>query len=700
MDHSSGLHLILRYATFTILVMRKHRPFSYLSQLVHRLRSLTTLAIVFIVLFFFPFFCVPVVPVAQSEEGQPPRVRWVEIGSDSIKEFPKKGRDANDNPKVDDSLEEVIESLSDRVVSESEAKGEGSARESEAEGVVNPADLSNSFVKVDSSSRIQVYVYCNEISEGNLKKLSELGFEKEIIDEEYRIIQGWIPYDKIEQVAKLGFVKEITPPSYGTTNAGSVTTNGDEFLGAKDVRSELSVDGAGVKIGVISDGVRTLRDSKRSGDLPNEVEIGYVENCHKVPTSCNEGTAMLEIVHDIAPGAQLGFYYGFTTVAFKEGVDYFRKNRYDIIVDDILFFLEPYFEDGPVARKAKQAVDEGIIFVSAAGNTAKRHYQAPYNYANGYHDFDSGASSTDVHLSVDFKSATRCQSYVQAIDSAGKSFAKPEEITREKNFIHIHGEGKNLKEIEIFIKGGCELEGKYATPGDSIVGHAAVPGVIAVGAVDENRKVRDYSSRGPSSIMNGRGGFERRPKPDVVALDGVETSAKGFESFKGTSAAAPHVAGIVALMIQGYNRRAKEAGIEEVDKLERAKQITNILKCTAGSGNCKGHNNTYGYGIVNAQRGSVQRAISAGESAKAAPPPVTDGGSGGGGCSLWGEAKNAQSGIIDILMTFAPLFILILICFIRRGGARRCPERAEGWSRPIRREGEGKHKGYTYEMMV
>src|SRR5437868_3505299 len=88
------------------------------------------------------------------------------------------------------------------------------------------------------------------------------------------------------------------------TGQGSRTSEGDVTHLAFAARGAFHVDGTGIRIGVLSNGVSSLADSQARGDL------GPVTILPGQGGSGDEGTAMLEIVHDLAPGAQLYFATG------------------------------------------------------------------------------------------------------------------------------------------------------------------------------------------------------------------------------------------------------------------------------------------------------------------------------------------------------------------------------------------------------
>ena len=91
-----------------------------------------------------------------------------------------------------------------------------------------------------------------------------------------------------------------------TVGQGSKASEGEFTHRAFAARGVFHTSGAGIKIGVLSDGVRNLATSQALGDLGDVTVIGNPAPC-PLTTSCDEGTAMLEIVHDLAPGAQSVF---------------------------------------------------------------------------------------------------------------------------------------------------------------------------------------------------------------------------------------------------------------------------------------------------------------------------------------------------------------------------------------------------------
>jgi Subtilase family len=170
----------------------------------------------------------------------------------------------------------------------------------------------------------------------------------------------------------VGNVAGVPPP----TGQGSRSSEGDVTHGAYTARGTFHANGAGIKIGVLSDGVTNLAASQAAGDL------GPVTVLPGQTGSGDEGTAMLEIVHDIAPGAQLYFATAFTSItSFAQNIRDLRTAGCDIIVDDVFYFVETPFQDGQAPGVVStsnggvviQAVNDvtaaGAMYFSSAGNS-------------------------------------------------------------------------------------------------------------------------------------------------------------------------------------------------------------------------------------------------------------------------------------------------------------------------------------------
>jgi len=437
-----------------------------------------------------------------------------------------------------------------------------------------------------------VYVDADGITDANIQRLTEAGLRPELAAKEMNVVQGWLPTERLEQVAALPFVRRITPPDYAVTRCvGSVCTEGDAILNADDLRA-LGYDGTGVKVGVISNGVDSRASAVASGDLPASITIH--------PTlggSGDEGTAMLEIVHDLAPGASLFFAGPSTSVEMVSAINWLANTAAcDVIVDDLGFYGQPFFADGSVALAARNAVTvSNRVYASAAGNDCGFHYQGFYTYYAPYylwdlHDFKAGTGVDDnldiwVHpgellvvflqwdepfgasgedydlLLFDFTDGMLLSGALVGGQTTQDGNDDPEEfVVWVNNDTVDHDIGVAVgnyyglaapQTLEIFA--WLPFSDDDDTCGDSIFGHPAVAEVISCGAIDSfdagNDDIEWFSSWGPSTIAFPS--TQIRPTPFCASIDGVSvTGAGGFPStFFGTSAAGPHAAAVAALLL-------------------------------------------------------------------------------------------------------------------------------------------------------
>ena len=145
---------------------------------------------------------------------------------------------------------------------------------------------------------------------------------------------------------------------------GSVTWQGVTAHQANLAHS-AGITGTGAKVCVLSDGVNTIAARVTSGDLsPVDVLSGQAG-------SGDEGTAMLEIIHDMAPGAALGFATGFNgSLSFASNIVALRTTSLcDIIVDDLSYFAESAFQDDTIAQAVNTVTAAGALYFSSAANS-------------------------------------------------------------------------------------------------------------------------------------------------------------------------------------------------------------------------------------------------------------------------------------------------------------------------------------------
>ncbi|MBK7501151.1 MAG: T9SS type A sorting domain-containing protein [Ignavibacteriales bacterium] len=451
-----------------------------------------------------------------------------------------------------------------------------------------PFEQSANFEESISEGTVYVYVYLNqEYSTSVINSYSEIVTDR---DEKNHIVVAWVKAKNLEALASLNAVKMVRTVMPPVIRTGSVTTEGDAIHRTSNVRTIFDENGTGVNVGIISDGVDTRSTAQVTGDIPADGSgLTVLSNTY----GGDEGTAMLEIVHDMVPGAELYFHdLGGNTLAFNSAIDDLVTAGNNIICDDIGWLLEPFYEDGVVASHINSVINSNdIIYVSSAGNAGDSHYQGdffPSVTQPTQHDFSEGGT-TGAYLYLPLAVGEQAIIVLQWDDQFGDSgndydlylynYGTASVVASSENF--QSGAGDPLEYIvytrpvggpasydyaiivdqysgssvnlEVFIYAPANYSNNIKAQ-DAIFGHAAVDDVVSVGAVryTTTSTIEFFSSQGPSTITFPVA--ESRQTPKIVGVDGgVITGAGGFGSFDGinyrfygTSASAPHVAAVLS----------------------------------------------------------------------------------------------------------------------------------------------------------
>lgn len=463
------------------------------------------------------------------------------------------------------------------------------------------------LIKVDAKGQAIVDIDA-VVNPSLLTGIANVGGSVDFSSQRFHAVRAHIPLSKLEKVADMKGVKFIKRASEAIAHTGSVDSEGDVTHKADLARSAFGADGSGVKVGVLSTGIDFLTQAQSTGDLPPNITVlpnqaGVVDG---------EGTAMMEIVYDLAPGAQLFFATGFNSEAsFAQNILDLRKAGCDVIVDDIFYFDESPFQDGPVAQAVNTVTADGAIYFSAAGNEGNKDHNnsgtwegdfvdggaaaSPVNgkggnvHSFGASNFDivdqpgfatvlfwsdpAGASTNDYDLYVlDSTGTTVINSSTTVQNGNQDPFEIAQPTAAGQQIVVVKAAGADGRFLHIdTIRGNLRIN----TAGN-ITGHATAENGFGVAAVDQHRAypnpftggpsnpVETFSTDGPRRKFYQPDGTPYTPgdfsstggrvfqKPDIAAADGVTTTVPGFAPFYGTSAAAPHAAAICALL-KSYN---------------------------------------------------------------------------------------------------------------------------------------------------
>jgi subtilisin-like proprotein convertase family protein len=270
-----------------------------------------------------------------------------------------------------------------------------------------------------SKGTTEVDVRATQLSGDLLDRLEAVGAELAYASKPMDSVRATIPLSALKEVGAWRDVRRVEPAVGSIISA--VVSEGDVAHAAAAARTQSRVTGVGVKLCVLSDGVDGLAASQAAG------ELSAVDVLPGQAGRGNEGTAMLEIAHDLAPRAELGFATFYPSDAsFADNIRTLRfEAGCDVIVDDVLYFNEHPFQDGPIAQSVNAVTADGALYFSSAGNEGNTIDGTSGNYEDDFidsgrpagkfagvaHDFDPGpgvqvyepvspASSADVPVTL------------------------------------------------------------------------------------------------------------------------------------------------------------------------------------------------------------------------------------------------------------------------------------------------------------
>jgi hypothetical protein len=406
------------------------------------------------------------------------------------------------------------------------------------------------------------------------------------------LLEARLPARALESVAAHPAARRLRTPARPQPQE---VGEGFAAIGAGDWHSAQTT-GAGVEIAIIDVGFGGLQQRQAEGELPAGAEtISFCPGgLFDGPLADDHGTAVAEIVHELAPGAKLHLICVDSEISLGQAKDYVVAN--DIpIVNHSIGWLSTSRGDGTGGPATPDAIvadarAQGVLWINAAGNYGEgAHWSGPFFDPDfdDVHDFASGDEANGVFLleggcvylkwddwplsDQDFDlylfDPADQTTPVAVSDSEQDGTLEPVEVVCAESegtyFIAIGRFGGNESpRFDLFVAEGGMLD--YSVPAGSLVEPASSPHALAVGAVCVHTSALEaYSSRGPT--------IDQRTKPDVSGQASISTATYGSAAndcllgFAGTSAGTAHATGAAALLKQanpGFGAAELQAALE------------------------------------------------------------------------------------------------------------------------------------------
>jgi len=465
------------------------------------------------------------------------------------------------NPKIDGALD-VLLAAAESALSTLAAEALNALPSAATSALSTLADAFGVPFSAESSTvTVVLESQPGRSSASNVAALSALGIRGAAVEATSSLVKVTVSLTELPTLAsQLGGVAFIRPPYVPHVLATS--TEGVAAIDA-DLYHAAGHRGAGVKVAVIDLGFSGLTQAQARGDLPYSAVQNDLTGTG-LTSGITHGTAVAEIVHDIAPDAQLHLIKIGDEVDLDQAVTYCINNGIDIINHSLGWYNTNFYDGtGTIADIARRATSQGILWVNASGNEAQSHWEGTFvdGNADGWLDqiitfFASAGSPIVTYLTWNEwpQAPTDYDLYIldpssNVIASSTKHQTGTEEPTESVQIsatvsgtysIRIQGVGS--KRLELF---NLYQNISPAVASSSILAPANAAEVVTVGAIDVSSyttgPVEPYSSQGPTN--------DGRTKPDLCAPDNGTTGTAPYTTFPGTSGAAPHAAGAAALLL-------------------------------------------------------------------------------------------------------------------------------------------------------
>lgn len=224
----------------------------------------------------------------------------------------------------------------------------------------------------------------------------KLGLAVQNTDKKVGTLEGFTPLSAVRALAALPGTGTIAQALKPKTNVGAATSQGVALQRVDKVQAR-GIDGRGITIGALSDSFDTAAFSVatgdpltvhaaqdvKSGDLPgkgnkqNRRPVVVIQDSDSPDSDTDEGRAMLQIAHDVAPGSKLCFATangGLLNFAanVRKLADPKGRCGADVVVDDVIYFDEPMFSDSPLSDAIDDVAAKGTNYFTSAGNEGEQ----------------------------------------------------------------------------------------------------------------------------------------------------------------------------------------------------------------------------------------------------------------------------------------------------------------------------------------